>query len=225
LSAGESLMLNFFSSAEVQSLMQTYGLPMLFGVIVIESVGLPIPSETALVTAALYAGSTHRLGIAWVIGVASVAAAVGYTVGYLVGRSVGYRLLERYGSFVRLTEPRLKIGRYLFARHGGKVVFLGRFVPFLRAVAALLAGAHCMPWQRFVIVNALGAVAWASLIGGGSYLLGASMRLVAGPISLLLLAVTLGLMVVGVFYFRRHEKELELRASALPIPAGQGRPA
>jgi membrane protein DedA with SNARE-associated domain len=216
-------MFQFLPSAEMQTLVQSYGLSLLFGVIMLESVGVPIPSETALVTAALYAGSTHQISFVWVMAVAAVGAGAGYSLGYVIGRSIGFRLIARYGRYVRLTEPRLKIGQYLFLRHGGKIVFFGRFVPFLRAFAALLAGAHHMPWPRFAVVNVLGGITWVGVIGGGSYLLGASVRRIAGPLSLLLFAAALGLVVVGAVYFRRHEQELEQRAAAaLPEPAQKG---
>jgi membrane protein DedA with SNARE-associated domain len=191
----------------------------LFAVVMLESMGVPMPGETALVTAALYAGSTHRIGILPVVIVAAAAAIVGDNIGYLVGRSIGLRLIVRYGRYVRLDEARLKVGQYLFLRHGGKIVFFGRFVAFLRAFAALLAGANRMPWPHFLIMNALGGVCWASLFGGGAYLFGEKIKLVAGPISLLLLAVALGLTVAGIVFFRRHERELEERArAALPGP-------
>ncbi|MGB8842896.1 MAG: DedA family protein [Aliidongia sp.] len=109
-----------------------------------ESIGLPLPGETALVATALYAGSTHQFGIFPVIGVAASAAIVGDNIGYLLGRSVGRRLIVRYGRYVYLTETRLKLGQYLFQRHGGKIVFFGRFVAFLRTFAALLAGVNRM---------------------------------------------------------------------------------
>ncbi|WP_170631321.1 DedA family protein, partial [Acinetobacter baumannii] len=102
------------------------------------------PGETALVTAALYAGTTHRIGILPVIAVAAAAAILGDNIGYLIGRSIGLRLIERYGQYVRLDQARLKIGHYLFLRHGGTIVFFGRFVAFLRAFAALLAGTNRM---------------------------------------------------------------------------------
>jgi membrane protein DedA with SNARE-associated domain len=126
-------------------------------------------------------------------------------------------LIMRYGRYVRLNEARLKVGQYLFLRHGGKIVFFGRFVAFLRAFAALLAGANRMSWSHFLIMNALGGLCWASLFGGGAYLFGETIELIAGPISLLLLALATGLIVASIFFFRHHEKELEQRArAALP---------
>ena len=90
--------------------------------------GIPLPGETMLVSAALYAGSTHRVAIGAVMLVAATAATVGGMIGYVIGRWIGLRLLVRYGKYVRLDERRLKVGQYLFLRHGGKIVFFGRFV-------------------------------------------------------------------------------------------------
>jgi membrane protein DedA with SNARE-associated domain len=205
---------DFVSPTWIHDLFHAYGLWVLFAVVMLESMGVPMPGETALVTAAIYAGSTHRVGIVPVVSVAAAAAIVGDNIGYLVGRSIGLRLIVRYGRYVHLDEARLKIGQYLFLRHGGKIVFFGRFVAFLRAFAAVLAGANRMPWPHFLIMNALGGMCWASLFGGGAYLFGEKIKLVAGPFGLLLLAVAIGLIVAGILFFRRHERELEERARA-----------
>src|SRR3979409_446726 len=138
----------------------------------LESMGIPMPGETALVTAALYAGSTHQIGIASVVLVAATAAIIGDNIGYLIGRSIGIRLVARYGRYVRLDEPRIKVGQYLFLRHGGKVGFFGRFVALLRILAAFLAGVNRMPWRGFLLANAGGAVIWATVFGLGGYLFG-----------------------------------------------------
>jgi membrane protein DedA with SNARE-associated domain len=208
----------------IQGLIHTYGLWVLFMLVMLESVGIPLPGETALVTAALYAGSTHQIGIAWVVLVAALAAILGDNVGYLIGRSIGIRLVARYGRYVRLDEPRLKVGQYLFLRHGGKIVFFGRFVAFLRTYAALLAGMNRMSWPHFLIVNALGGICWAALFGGGAYLFGAQVKRVTGPASLLLVLAAIGLVAAGIFFFRRHERELERRAeAAFPGPLLQPR--
>ena len=202
----------FLSPAWIQTLIQAYGLWVLFAVVMLESMGVPLPGETALVTAALYAGTTHRIDILTVVFVAAMAAIVGDNLGYLIGRSIGLRLIMRYGKYVRLDQARLEVGQYLFMRHGGKIVFFGRFVAFLRVFAALLAGANRMRWWHFLVMNALGGICWATLFGGGAYLFGEKIKLVAGPLSLLLLAVAVGLVVAGILFFRRHEKELEERA-------------
>ena len=206
--------MDVLSPTWIQDLIQTYGLWVLFTLVTLESMGIPMPGETALVTTALYAGSTHQIGIALVVLVAATAAIIGDNIGYLIGRSIGIRLVARYGRYVRLNEPRLKVGQYLFLRHGGKIVFFGRFVAFLRAYAALFAGINRMSWPHFLIMNALGGICWATLFGGGAYLFGARMKRVAGPISLLLLLAAIGLVVASIFFFRHHEKELERRAEA-----------
>ena len=139
--------MDVLSPTWIQDLIQTYGLWVLFTLVTLESMGIPMPGETALVTTALYAGSTHQIGIALVVLVAAAAAIVGDNVGYLIGRSIGIRLVARYGRYVRLNEPRLKVGQYLFLPRR-KIVFFGRFVAFLRTYAALLAGINRMSWPH-----------------------------------------------------------------------------
>jgi membrane protein DedA with SNARE-associated domain len=111
----------------------------------LESMGLPLPGETALIAAAVYAGTRRELNVAGVIAVASIGAVIGDNIGYEIGRRLGFPLLVRYGSRIGLDERRLKLGQYLFRRHGGSIVFFGRFVAFLRTFTALLAGANRMP--------------------------------------------------------------------------------
>ena len=166
------ILFEFLSSAAPQHLIQTYGLWILFVVVMLESLGLPMPGETALIAAGAYAGSTHRIGLLLVVAVAATAAIVGDNLGYLIGRKLGLHLLVKYGSRVHLHKSRLKIGEYLFLRHGGKIVFVGRFVALLRSLAAVLAGANRMPWPQFLLMNALGGICWAGLFGGGAYLFG-----------------------------------------------------
>jgi membrane protein DedA with SNARE-associated domain len=208
----------------MHELIAAYGLWVLFFVVMLESMGVPVPGETALVTTALYAGSTHRIDIVSVVLVAAAGAMIGDNIGYLIGRSIGVRLLVRYGRYIRLDETRLKVGQYLFLRHGGKIVFFGRFVAFLRAFAAVLAGANRMPWPYFLLMNGLGGICWASLFGAGAYLFGEQIKRVAGPAGLLLLVAAIGLALAGIVFFRRHERELEQRAeAALPGPLAERR--
>ena len=211
----EAPLSDILSPARIQELIQAYGLWVLFAVVMFESMGAPMPGESALVTAALYAGSTHQIGILPVIIVAATAAVAGDNIGYIIGRSIGLRLIVRYGRYIHLNEARLRVGQYLFLRHGGKIVFFGRFVAILRAFAALLAGVNCMRWPHFLIMNGLGGICWAGLFGGGAYLFGETTTQVVRPISLLLLIAAIGLTAAGVIYFRYHEKELEERASTV----------
>ncbi len=129
-----------FLPTTIQNLIQTYGLWVLFPVVMLEGMGIPVPGETALVAAAVYAGSTNKISIASVVLVAALAAIIGDNIGYLMGRSIGLQLIVRYGRYVRVNESRLKIGRYLFLRHGGKIVLIARLITVLRAFVPLLAG-------------------------------------------------------------------------------------
>jgi membrane protein DedA with SNARE-associated domain len=211
--------MHLFSLDLLHHLAQAYGLWVLFGVVLLECMGVPMPGETALVSAALYAGSTHRIGIAAVVAVAALAAIIGGNIGYVVGRTVGFRLLLRYGRHVRLDERRLKVGQYLFLRHGGKIVFLGRFIALLRTYAPLLAGTNRMPWLPFEVMNALGGICWAALFGVGAYLFGAQATHLGGAVSVLLLVAAAALVIAGLVFFRRHEDELVRRAElAIPGP-------
>src|SRR5258708_32200774 len=120
----------------VTHLVQSYGYYGVLALSALESMGIPLPGETALIAAAVYSGATHHLNIVVLAVVATAAAIVGDNAGYWIGRTGGQRLAERYGRFVRLDRAKLKVGPYLFAQHGGKVVLFGRFVAALRAFAA-----------------------------------------------------------------------------------------
>src|SRR3989454_4917424 len=147
----------------------------------IESTGIPFPGETMLLVAAIAAGTTHQLSIALVIVAAATGPILGDNLGFWIGREGGYRLLRRYGRSIRLEERRLKLGQYLFMRHGGKVVFFGRFVAVLRAWAAFLAGTNRMRWARFLLFNALGGIVLGTLFCFGGYYLRDSIHPLTGP--------------------------------------------
>src|ERR1700744_4520217 len=168
------------------ALIQSYGLWALFLLVFLESTGIPLPGETALIAAGLYAGATHHIPLWAVILVAFAAAVTGDMTGYAIGRRFGYRLLHRHGRHVGITERRLRVGGYLFFRHGGRIVFAGRFVALLRVLAALLAGVHLMPWRRFALMNALGGLCWASLFGSAAYFFGDRVGQVERPVALAL---------------------------------------
>jgi undecaprenyl-diphosphatase len=143
----------------------------LFGLIGAESSGVPVPGESALITAGVLAHD-GRLQIELVLAIAIVAAIVGDNVGYLIGRTGGRRLLERPGFMAAHRRKLLQASEPFFAKHGPKAVFLGRWVVGLRIAAAWLAGANRMPWRVFAFWNALGAFAWATSVGMLAYALG-----------------------------------------------------
>jgi len=185
----------------------------------VESMGIPVPGETMLVAAAIYAGATHKLDIGTVIAAAIAGAIIGDGLGFLIGRRFGHRLLLRYGSRIGMTPARIKLGQYLFLRFGGTVVFFGRFIALLRALAALLAGINCMPWPRFLLFNAAGAVVWAGSYGMLAYLFGEKVEAVTRPVGI---AVIVGAVISSVFvmrFLKHHETQLEAEAErALPGP-------
>ena len=199
-----------FLGIDLTLLVATYGVWAVALVVAIESMGVPVPGETMLLVAAVYAGATHQLSIAVVIAAAAVAAIVGDNLGYLIGRLGGERLLRRVGPVLHLTAGRLTMGRYLFQRHGGKAVFFGRFVAVLRVFAAFLAGTTRMPWRRFALANAAGGIVWATLMGLLGYGLGAS---VTGPLGYIGLALAAVIVVAGVIVLRRNEQRWEREAT------------
>jgi membrane protein DedA with SNARE-associated domain len=202
----------FLSTHTIDGWLSSYGYLVVFLLVMIESIGVPVPGETALIGAALYAGSTHKLEIWLVIAVAIAAAVIGDNVGFSIGRYGGAKLLLRYGHKIRLHEGRLKIGIWLFRRHGGKVVFWGRFVSILRTWAAFLAGANHMEWRRFLFFNAAGGAVWATLYGGAYYEFGGALRKLSTTIDIVLGVAGSAILVAFVLWSRRKEAELQERA-------------
>jgi membrane-associated protein len=161
------------SLINVDHLVEVAGYPLLFVIVMSESSGVPIPGETALITAAVLA-SRGKLQIEWVIAVTAAGAIVGDNIGYEIGRKGGRWLLERPGRFERQRHEVLSTGEPFFQRHGPKAVFFGRFLLGLRVWASWLAGATRMRWRSFVLWNALGGICWATAIGLLAYFLGSS---------------------------------------------------
>jgi membrane-associated protein len=161
------------SFLNVDHLVEVAGYPLLFVLVMAESGGVPIPGETALITAGVLA-SRGKLQIEWVIVTAAAAAIIGDNIGYLIGRKGGRWLLERPGRFHRQRLEVIKTGEPFFERHGPKAVFFGRFLLGLRVWASWLAGATRMHWRTFVAWNALGGITWATGIGLLAYFLGNS---------------------------------------------------
>jgi membrane protein DedA with SNARE-associated domain len=150
----------------------SHGLPLLFAVVLLESFGIPLPGETALIAFGILA-SQGNYSIVWVIVVAAAGAIVGDNLGYwVIGRWGGRELFERWGPLRRYSERFLPAAERLMKRHGGKVVFFGRFITVLRYTAAWVAGIAGMPWRKFLFWNAAGGICWATLVGLVSYYAG-----------------------------------------------------
>jgi membrane protein DedA with SNARE-associated domain len=204
---------------QLADLISAHGYWIVAVIVAVESMGVPAPGETALVTAAIFAATTRRLDIVWVVAAAAIGAIVGDNIGYLLGRRFGYSIVLRYGRLAGFDEKRIKLGRYLFARHGGKVVFFGRFIAVLRAAAAVLAGTNCMDWRRFLLFNASGGVFWAAAYGTAGYVFGERVERLHGRMAVAGVALAVAGCAAGFWWLRRHEAALLAAAErALPGP-------
>lgn len=150
---------------------EDWALVLLFVILALESFGLPLPGETALIACGVLA-SQGTLQIGWVIVVGIAAAIIGDNVGYVVARTGGRKLLYKHRLSRRYAEQYLPRAERFFARHGGKTVFIGRFVAVLRVTAAWTAGISRMHWWRFLGWNAAGGIVWATGVSLISYYLG-----------------------------------------------------
>jgi len=197
----------------------THGAWLVGGAIAIESMGIPVPGETMLISAAVYAGASGKLDITHILVAAIVGAIAGDNAGFWIGRTVGLRWVTRHGSTLRLSPRRLKLGQYLFLRHGGKVVFFGRFVAVLRALAAVLAGVNCMAWRRFLLFNTLGGIIWAGGYGLAAYAFGDRLAHALGNVGIVLGVAAAVAVVTAIVVARRFERRLEDEAEReLPGP-------
>ena len=156
----------------VTHFIEHFGLWVVFGIVFLEVAGLPfIPGETVLITAAALSSQGHG-NIVAIIAAAFAAAVLGALVSYLGGRRWGKQVLTRSRRVERMTEKGLAKSQKFFDDHGSKAVFLGRFVPVVRATLGWMAGVGEMQFPRFMVWNVLGAAAWSCLIGLLSYYLG-----------------------------------------------------
>jgi membrane protein DedA with SNARE-associated domain len=193
-------------------LISTYGYWAVFVFVAAESLGVPIPGETVLIAAGLYAGQHHRLN-PWVIFVVAMTAAiVGNIAGYLIGFKGGYALATRYGSKIRLDER--KVGRYVLDRQGGKVVFFGRFISILRTYIAFLAGTVRMDWRKFVVATAAAAAVWAALYTALAYEAAKALKRLSGVVDLAVAGVAVIVVVAVVLITRKQVKVLGDKAEA-----------
>jgi membrane protein DedA with SNARE-associated domain len=186
------------------SLIERYGYVFVFLGVVLEGVGIPLPGEAVLIaTGALAHQGSLTIWETMVLG--SLGAVVGGQVGYGVGRFGGRPFVLRWGRYAFITPERLGRAERFFERHGGRAVFLARFITGLRVFGALAAGVSRMPWAKFALYNVLGGTTWAMAAVSLGYFLWASIGLVEhwiGRISLLL-AVALVLVVILRWSYRK----------------------
>jgi membrane protein DedA with SNARE-associated domain len=178
--------------------------------VTLEGFGIPLPGETAVVTAAAFA-ARGPLSIVGVALSASLGTLLGGTGGYWIGQHGGRRLLVRYGHWIRLDAARLARTEAYFARHGAKTVFLARFVALLRILGPVLAGIAHMPFVKFSVVNLAGGILWAVTFSAVGYAFGRNLpRLehMLGRVSLLIMIVVIALVVYFVKARRKGAEAL-----------------
>jgi membrane protein DedA with SNARE-associated domain len=141
------------------------------GLVLLEDFGVPVPGETTLILAAVYAGA-GRLSIWLVVLLGFLGAVVGDNIGFAIGHFGGRRLVERFGRYIFLTPQRLDRATGFFERHGGKIVTVARFIEGLRQANGIIAGISGMHWAKFLAFNALGAALWVAVWASIGYVSG-----------------------------------------------------
>ena len=179
----------------------------MFVLLALESFGLPVPGETALIACSVLAAQ-GSLSIGWVVVVGVLAAIIGDNLGYWAARKGGRPLLKRHRLTRSYAEKYLPRGERLFAKHGGKAVFLGRFVAVLRVTAAWVAGLSHMHWWRFLAWNAAGGIVWATGVSLISYYLGDAAASAIGKYGLYAAGGALLLSALGFVIVKRIEKRV-----------------
>jgi membrane protein DedA with SNARE-associated domain len=196
----------------MMSFLQSYGLPVLFLLVMAESSGIPVPGETALITAGLLASRGH-FNIAEVVAVAAVAAIVGDNIGYALGRTGGRKLLFKWDFIGRHAEKHLPTAERFFEKHGGKTVFFARFIAGLRVFGAWVAGMTRMHWLSFLAWNAAGGICWALAFGLGTYYLGKAAVDYFATGGLIAFGVGIAVALVALFLVRRRRQKRSAAAA------------
>jgi len=188
-------------------LLQESTYPAVFTLVLLESLGVPLPGEIVLVTAAAYASLGH-VSIYIVIVLAAVGAIVGGVLGYLIGLKGGLPLAAHYGKYIGVQRSHLDRAHAFFEKNGAKTILFGRFIALLRTWAAVVAGAACMSFTRFVTYNTIGSIGWAIVFGWLGYYFGRDLPLLEAYISrvsfVLLISLAIGVLAFLIWKRRRR---------------------
>ncbi len=193
-----------------------YGYLAVAGLVLIEDFGIPVPGETVLIVAAVYAGS-GRLSIVLVAVLGFLGAVVGDNIGFAIGHFGGRRIVERWGRYILLTPERLDRATAFFERHGGKIIIVARFVEGLRQANGIVAGTAGMHWARFLIFNAIGAALWVAVWASIGYFSGSHIDAVYNDATRYstYLAVAVGVLIL--FLIVRHIMRRRRRQADPPV--------
>jgi membrane protein DedA with SNARE-associated domain len=208
------------SGPELTEFVIVYGVWLVAAFIALESIGIPLPAEATLIAAAFFCARTDSFNIWTLIATGTLAAIAGDVAGFWIGRMFGHRVLTKYGTRVGITEQRMMIGQWLFARYGGRFVFAARFLPVLRNIAAALAGTNRMAPARFYFAGALAAAAWVSFYAGAAYLFGEAFKTLATSVAVSLAMIAGAIMLALPTLILRCEKRLLAKAEVMS-PARQ----
>jgi membrane protein DedA with SNARE-associated domain len=208
----------------ITRLLQLYTYPVLLALVLLEGLGIPLPGEIALVTAAAYA-SHGRISIYVVIAIAAAGATIGGILGYLIGLKGGLPLIVRYGGYIGIRKSHIEKTHAFFERNGAKTILFGRFVALLRTWAAVVAGAACMSLTKFVVYNTIGSIAWAIVFGFLGYYFGRDLPLLETYISRFSVAslVVGGIALVAFVYYTRRKSARKYRKRGAADIARQDR--
>ncbi|MGH3150927.1 MAG: DedA family protein [Streptosporangiaceae bacterium] len=201
-----------------------YGLWAVLLFVLIEDFGIPVPGETALIAASVYAGA-GRLNVVAVGVVGFAAAVIGDNIGFAIGHFGGRALALRWGRYVFLTEERLDKAAGFFDRHGAWIITVSRFIEGLRQANGIVAGISGMRWLRFLAFNALGAALWVGTWVSAGYLAGSHINTIYSYITqysyylLIALGVVIAALIARHLLRRRRE-----RHQPVPVPGRDTKP-
>jgi membrane protein DedA with SNARE-associated domain len=177
--------------------------------ITVEDFGIPVPGETILIAAALYAGTGKMSAVAVGL-VGFFAALIGDNIGFAIGHFGGRALALRFGKYVFLTSERLDRAEAFFDRQGGKIIVVARFIEGLRQANGIVAGITGMHWRRFIAFNAIGAALWVGVWVSLGYLAGNHIIAIYNQITryslYVLIAAVLAVAALVAWHLRRRAK-------------------
>jgi membrane protein DedA with SNARE-associated domain len=180
-----------------------FGYLAVLGLVLIEDFGVPVPGETILILAAVYAG-TGRLNIVLVGLLGFVGAVIGDNIGFGIGHFGGRPLIERFGRYIFLTPHRIERATGFFDRNGGWIIIVARFIEGLRQANGLIAGISGIHWAKFLVFNAIGAALWVGVWTTVGYLSGSHINTIYDAVSRFstYLGIAVGAFIVGYVTYR-----------------------
>ncbi len=189
----------------LEPILDRHGYLAVAALVLLEDFGVPVPGETILVVAAVYAGAGRlNVIVVWLVG--SIAATIGDNIGFAIGSLGGRRLIERYGKYVLITPKRLEQATGFFERHGAKIVVGARFIEGFRQANGIVAGVSGMHWARFLPFNAIGAALWAAVWVSIGYLSGSHINAIYSAATRYEAYFAIALVSLAVLYLARRLK-------------------